>query len=333
MSHHTVLITGGLGFIGSHFIEYYQEKHPEDNIINLDKVTYAASENLIDEWKHRSNYKFIKGDICNEELINYIFEEFHPNKIIHFAAESHVDNSIKNASAFIKTNVYGTYVLLNAALKTWKSQNQREYRFHHISTDEVYGSLGETGYFTEESKYEPNSPYSASKASSDMIVRSFFQTHKLNAVITNCSNNFGPRQHPEKLIPTIIRKALSGESIPIYGDGKNVRDWLYVKDHCQAIYKVLMHGTAGETYNIGGDCEWENIQLAEKICLSLDEINSDKKTSYTDQIKFVEDRLGHDRRYAIDCTKIKENLSWSQITDFNEALRETISWYRKNHYS
>ncbi|WP_298246123.1 dTDP-glucose 4,6-dehydratase [uncultured Christiangramia sp.] len=329
----TILVTGGAGFIGSNFIPYYLEQNPEQHIINLDALTYAGNLENLSEVEANPRYTFIKGDIRNRELLEKIFQENHITGVIHFAAESHVDNSISNPGVFIETNVNGTFNLLDVAFKTWMKapfeyrEEYRDCRFHHISTDEVYGSLGETGYFTEETPYAPNSPYSASKAASDMVVRSYHHTYGMNTVITNCSNNFGPKQHKEKLIPTIVRKALSGDDIPIYGNGKNVRDWLYVLDHVKAISLVYAEGKAGEVYNIGGDAEMQNIELAYKICKLLDELKPKNSGSYSEQITFVKDRAGHDQRYAIDASKIRSQLNWKPDSEFEDALRETITWY------
>ncbi|WP_026914114.1 dTDP-glucose 4,6-dehydratase [Christiangramia portivictoriae] len=328
-----VLVTGGAGFIGSNFIAYYLEEYPEVEIINLDALTYAGNLENLSEVEANPRYTFIKGDIRNRELLEKIFQEYHIIGVIHFAAESHVDNSINNPGVFIETNVNGTFNLLDVAFKTWMKgpfEYKEEYensRFHHISTDEVYGSLGETGHFTEETPYAPNSPYSASKAASDMVVRSYHHTYGMNTVITNCSNNYGPKQHAEKLIPTIVSKALSGEEIPIYGNGKNVRDWLFVLDHVKAISLVYAEGKAGEVYNIGGDQEMRNIDIAHKICSLLDELQPKASGSYSDQITFVKDRAGHDLRYAIDASKIKSQLNWKATSGFEEALRITLDWY------
>lgn len=325
-----ILVTGGAGFIGSNFIPFYLERHPQTAIVNLDLLTYAGNLDNLKEVEDHPNYQFIQGDIRNRALIEELFERYQFQGVVHFAAESHVDNSIKDPGVFIETNVNGTYNLVDVAYRSWFDepfQVKKAFenaRFHHISTDEVYGSLGETGKFTEETPYAPNSPYSASKASSDMIVRSYHHTFGVNTVITNCSNNYGPHQHDEKLIPTIIRKALAGEEIPIYGDGKNIRDWLYVLDHCEAIDRVFSNGNAGETYNIGGDCEKSNIELAHLICSLLDELKPKKDGSYSDQISFVKDRAGHDRRYAIDSSKIKKQLQWKPNYVLGDALRKYL---------
>lgn len=333
-----ILITGGAGFIGSNFIPYFLENNQDYYIVNLDSLTYAGDLSNLKEVENHSNYTFVQGDICNRKLVEQLFAEYKFSGVINFAAESHVDNSIKNPDAFIRTNILGTFTLLDVAKKYWfgNTDNYKvEYndaRFHHISTDEVYGSLGEDGLFTENTSYAPNSPYSASKASSDFMVRSYFHTYGLNVVTTSCSNNYGPKQHNEKLIPTIIKKAISGEEIPIYGNGKNVRDWLYVLDHCKGIELVFKKGKAGDTYNIGGKNERNNIFIASKICDILDELIP-KEESYKNQISFVKDRLGHDFRYAIDATKIENELGWYAEKGFEEGLVETVKWYLQKYKS
>lgn len=325
----TVLVTGGAGFIGANFVPYYLNKYPDHQLINLDALTYAGDLNNLKECEGKNNYKFIKGDICDRSLVEKIFAEHDIQGVYHFAAESHVDNSITGPGAFIQTNVVGTFTLLDVARLAWKGN--KENRFLHVSTDEVYGTLGETGLFTEETPYAPNSPYSASKASSDMVVRSYFHTYGMNVVTTNCSNNYGPKQHSEKLIPTIIRKALSLQNIPIYGDGKNIRDWLYVLDHCKGIDLVFEKGLSGETYNIGGRNERLNIDIAKTICAILDERKprADKK-SYAELITYVQDRLGHDRRYAIDATKLETKLGWKADENFDSGIIKTVDWYLNN---
>ena len=354
----SILLTGTAGFIGSNFVPYFLEKYPEYKLINLDLLTYAGNLENLKECESNPRYKFIKGDICNRELVEYIFTEYDIKGVIHFAAESHVDNSIKNPGVFIETNVNGTFTLLDVAYKYWmdgpfkykvkyleqegeaKATHPKAAlgcapsgapRFHHISTDEVYGTLNETDLFTEETPYAPNSPYSASKASSDMIVRSYQETYGMNTVITNCSNNYGPKQHDEKLIPTIIRKALAGESIPIYGDGKNIRDWLYVLDHCKGIDLVYHTGKEANVYNIGGRNERTNLQIVNAITTILDEkVPAQKqinKKSYKELITFVEDRAGHDRRYAIDATKLETELKWKADEDFDSGVVITVEWY------
>ncbi|MBU1217924.1 dTDP-glucose 4,6-dehydratase [bacterium] len=327
-----ILLTGTAGFIGSNFVPYFLEKYPEYNLINLDLLTYAGNLENLKECEANARYKFIKGDICNRELVEFIFNEYDINGVIHFAAESHVDNSIKNPGVFIETNVNGTFTLLDVAYKHWMDkpftykEKYQGCRFHHISTDEVYGTLNETDLFTEETPYAPNSPYSASKASSDMIVRSYQETYGMNTVITNCSNNYGPKQHDEKLIPTIIRKALAGESIPIYGDGKNIRDWLYVLDHCKGIDLVYHTGKEANVYNIGGRNERTNLQIVDAITSILDEKVPTEK-SYKELITFVEDRAGHDRRYAIDATKLETQLGWKADENFDSGIIKTVEWY------
>jgi dTDP-glucose 4,6-dehydratase len=328
-----ILVTGGAGFIGANFVTYFIEGNPDINVVNLDKLTYAGDLANLEEVAGHSRYTFVQGDICDRELIETLFEKYDFSDVIHFAAESHVDNSISGPEAFIRTNVVGTFNLLDVARKHWMTapnhykEGYKQSRFHHISTDEVYGTLGATGLFTEETPYAPNSPYSASKASSDMIVRSYFHTYGMQVVTTNCSNNYGPKQHNEKLIPTIIRKAILGENIPIYGDGKNVRDWLYVLDHCKGIELVFKNGKAGETYNIGGRNERNNLYIADTICEILDELQPKPEGSYKEQIVFVKDRPGHDLRYAIDATKIETELGWKADENFETGIRKTIAWY------
>ncbi len=346
----SILVTGSAGFIGSNFVPYFLEKYSDYSIVSLDLLTYAGNLDNLREVENHPRHKFIKGNICNRELIEFIFREYNISGVIHFAAESHVDNSILNPEHFIQTNVYGTYVLIDVAYKHWMEKPfvyKSEYencRFHHISTDEVYGTLGEIGYFTETTPYAPNSPYSASKASSDMIVRAYHHTYGMNTVITNCSNNFGPKQHDEKLIPTIIRNAIKGNPIPIYGDGKNIRDWLYVLDHCKGIDLVFHKGRAGETYNIGARNEKTNLEIAEKICNILDKlypikVNPEFKSknlplqSYKELISFVADRPGHDRRYAIDPTKIETELGWKPEENFESGLEKTVKWYIEKYVS
>ena len=325
--HKTVLVTGGAGFIGANFLEYFCKKYTEYQAINLDKLTYAGNLDNLKECDSLPNYVFVKGDICDDKLVKQIFADYKVTDVIHFAAESHVDNSIKNPRAFVETNILGTCTLL---------ENFRKYsygRFHHISTDEVYGTLGKDGYFTECTSYAPNSPYSASKAGSDMLVRSYFHTYETNVVTTNCSNNYGPKQHQEKLIPTIIRTALSEQPIPIYGDGKNVRDWLYVLDHCKAIDLVFHKGRNGETYNIGGRNERNNIEIATKICEILDaKCSRNNGKSYKELITLVKDRPGHDRRYAIDATKLSSELGWKADETFESGLRKTVDWYLEKSF-
>lgn len=332
-----ILITGGAGFIGANFVPYFIVNNPEYHLVNLDLLTYAGDLENVKEVENHPRYTFVQGDICDRTFIEGLFTKYDFQDVIHFAAESHVDNSISGPEAFIKTNVLGTFNLLDVARKHWMSapnqykQGYENSRFHHISTDEVYGTLGETGLFTEETPYAPNSPYSASKASSDMVVRSYFHTFGMNVVTTNCSNNYGPKQHNEKLIPTIIRKALTGENIPIYGDGKNVRDWLYVLDHCKGIELVFKKGKSGETYNIGGRNERNNLYIANTICELLNEMKPKAEGNYQEQITFVKDRPGHDLRYAIDATKIETELGWKADENFETGIRKTIAWYLEKY--
>ena len=328
-----ILITGGAGFIGSNFVEHILDN--EDVVVyNLDKLTYAGNlQNLESVAKHE-RYHFIHGDICDRKLVEELFEKHQITDVIHFAAESHVDNSIKNPGAFIETNIVGSFNLLDVAYKTWMDAPNKvkpehiNSRFLHVSTDEVYGTLGKEGLFMESTPYAPNSPYSASKASSDFIVRSYFHTYGMNVVTTNCSNNYGPNQHDEKLIPTIIRKCLSEENIPIYGDGLNIRDWLYVLDHCKGIEIAFNKGVSGETYNIGGRNERTNMYIVDTICAILDEKTPrENGGSYKELKSFVEDRAGHDFRYAIDASKIENELGWKADENFESGILKTITWY------
>ncbi|WP_338397144.1 dTDP-glucose 4,6-dehydratase [Persicobacter psychrovividus] len=329
-----ILVTGGAGFIGSNFVPYFLEKYTDYTIVNLDKMTYAGDLDNLSEVMDNPRHIFVEGDICNRELVAHLFKTYDIRGVIHFAAESHVDNSITGPEAFIQTNVNGTFTLVDVARNYWMEapfkfkEGYEDCRFHHISTDEVYGTLGEAGLFTEETPYAPNSPYSSSKASSDLIVRSYFHTYGMNVITTNCSNNYGPKQHKEKLIPTIIRKALAEELIPIYGDGKNIRDWLYVLDHCKGIDLVYHTGKLGETYNIGGRNERDNLYIVDKICSILDEKQPRANgASYKDLISFVKDRPGHDRRYAIDATKLEKDLGWKADENFESGILKTVEWY------
>ena len=331
-----ILVTGGAGFIGSNYVNLYV-KDENVHIVNLDKLTYAGNLKNLDVEGH-SNYTFIQGDIGDKVLLKELFEKYRFQKVINFAAESHVDNSILNPDAFVETNISGTFNLLQNAYKLWMNkpfdlkEEFQNAKFLHVSTDEVYGTLGPEGLFTEETPYAPNSPYSASKASSDFLVRSYFHTYGLPVLTTNCSNNYGPNQHDEKLIPTIIRTALKKEPIPIYGDGKNVRDWLYVTDHCKGIKLVLEKGRKGETYNIGGRNERENIYIAQKISEILDRLAPrDDKKSYKELITFVVDRPGHDQRYAIDASKIEEELGWKADENFESGIEKTVNWYLERY--
>lgn len=330
----SILVTGGCGFIGSNFIPQYLAHDPEVRVVNLDKMTYAGNEKNLTEVKSDSRYTFVRGDICDRELVDRLFKEHDIRGVFHFAAESHVDNSISGPRVFVETNVVGTFQLLEAARSHWMTKpgqfrdGYENTRFLHVSTDEVYGTLGETGAFTETTSYAPNSPYSATKAGSDFLVRAYFHTYKMNVVTTNCSNNYGPKQHSEKLIPTIIRKASAGEKIPIYGKGVNIRDWLFVEDHCSAIVRVFERGQAGETYNIGTRNEKRNIDIANQICSILNDLRPDASIGdYHKLITFVEDRPGHDFRYAIDPSKLENELSWKPNESFESGLKKTVEWY------
>lgn len=337
---HKILVTGGAGFIGSNLIEYLLE-HTTYHIYNLDKLTYAADQDFAHNFKH-DRLTFIEGDICDAAFIYKLFKEQEFDKVYHLAAESHVDNSIENPQVFVETNVNGTFNLLHAAYQLWMEQpnvfkenfktDAQNPRFLHISTDEVYGSLEDDGFFTETTPYAPSSPYSASKAASDHLVMSYVHTYGFPAVITNCSNNYGPRQHDEKLIPVVIRKALSGAPIPIYGDGKNVRDWLYVADHCSALHTVLENAAIAANYNVGGKNEIRNIDIANHICTILDEVQPRKDGKpYASQITYVTDRPGHDYRYAIDPTKIEKELNWQPQETFATGIKKTVQWYLKKY--
>lgn len=330
-----VLVTGGCGFIGANFVKVIKAAMPECRIINLDKLTYAGNLANLAEYTDDDHYRFVHGDICDAELVERLFLEEDFDAVVHFAAESHVDRSIEGPADFIQTNILGTFTLLEAARKNWLASPQHLApgpRFLHVSTDEVYGSLGDTGLFKETTPYDPRSPYSASKASSDHLVKAYYHTYDLPILMTNCSNNYGPYQFPEKLIPLIINNALNGRTLPVYGDGKNIRDWLYVVDHCTAILKVLVEGRPGETYNVGGNSEKQNIEVVQTICDILDETAPALASGQPRRslIKFVKDRAGHDRRYAIDATKIKEELGWAPSVTFNDGIRMTIDWYLRH---
>ena len=329
-----ILVTGGSGFIGSNFIQYLINNSDYKKIINLDKLTYAGNSDNLINIENDPRYKFVKGDICNRDFINKIFHDYKPIKIVHFAAESHVDRSIDGPKDFIDTNIIGTYNLLQESLNIYSKLNKESksfFKFHHISTDEVFGSLGKSGYFTEDTAYDPSSPYSASKASSDHLVRAWHRTFGLPITISNCSNNYGPYQFPEKLIPLMIINCLSNKELPVYGKGDNVRDWLYVEDHCKAIDLILKDGAIGETYNIGGNNEIKNIKIVKSICSILDTLEPTKSLKqYSDLITFVSDRPGHDFRYSIDTTKIKNELNWGPEESFDTGLLKTIKWYLDN---
>ncbi len=329
-----IIVTGGAGFIGSNLLLYLHEKYPNSQFLNIDKLSYASDLSYLNSIKNSNRYTFKKLDIVDREAVRDIIRSYKPEGVIHLAAESHVDNSIKGPEPFIQSNVVGTFNLLEECRQFWKEDEERwsSNRFLHVSTDEVYGELGDEGAFSEDTPYAPNSPYSASKAGSDFIVRSYFHTYGMNVVTTNCSNNFGPHQHDEKLIPTVIRSAINHDDIPVYGKGQNVRDWLYVRDHCQAIDLVFQEGRAGETYIIGGDNEWKNIDLVNKICDILnEEVGDAPEDDYKSLITFVTDRPGHDFRYAIDASKIKNELGWQREYSFENRLRETIRWYIKRY--
>jgi len=325
----TIIITGGAGFIGSHVVRLFVNKYPDYKIINLDNLTYAGNlENLVDI-ENASNYFFEHGDITDESFVHRLFEQYQPDGVIHLAAESHVDRSIASPMDFIKTNIIGTTILLNAAKYFWKDSPD-EKRFYHISTDEVYGSLPETGFFFEDSPYDPRSPYSASKAGSDHLVRAYHHTYQLPTIISNCSNNYGSFQFPEKLIPLAINNIKNNKEIPVYGKGENIRDWLFVDDHATAIDLIFHKGKIGETYNIGGENEWRNIDLIHLLCKILDtKLNRADGTS-AKLITFVKDRSGHDLRYAINCDKLKNELGWKPSLQFDEGLEKTVDWYLAN---
>ncbi len=336
-----ILITGGAGFIGSNLVRMMVERYPDYNIVNLDNLTYAGNLENLSSVEASPNYTFIKGDICDGELVGRVFAERDIDGVLHLAAESHVDRSILGAEEFLRSNITGTYTLLECARQHWQSNNKQEDKsgadaggrkfFVNVSTDEVYGSLGAVGVFTEDSPYAPNSPYSASKAAADHMTRAYHATHGLSAVSTHASNNYGPFQLPEKLLPLMILNALEGKPLPIYGRGENVRDWLYVDDHCSALDLVLHKGVPGRTYNIGGSNEWKNIDIVKLLCRLLDELAPSKDGSpYEKLIKFVTDRPGHDLRYAIDSSRLEKELGWSTEHDFESAVRETVKWYLEN---
>ena len=324
-----ILITGGAGFIGSHVVRLFVNKYPDYHIVNLDALTYAGNLENLKDIDQSSNYEFVKGDIVDKAFIDQLFKNYQFDGVLHLAAESHVDRSITNPLAFINTNIIGTVNLLNAAKELWKDKMEGK-RFYHISTDEVYGSLGDEGFFTEETSYDPKSPYSASKASSDHLVRAYHNTYGLPVVITNCSNNYGPNQFPEKLLPLSINNILNNKPIPIYGTGENIRDWLYVEDHARAIDMVFHKAQLGETYNIGGWNELTNIELIHTLCAVMDKKLGREEGESKKLITFVTDRAGHDKRYAIDASKIKKELGWEPSLQFEEGLRKTVDWYLDN---
>ncbi|ANI88862.1 dTDP-glucose 4,6-dehydratase [Arachidicoccus ginsenosidimutans] len=329
MSSKTIIITGGAGFIGSHVVRRFVNNYPDYQIINLDKLTYAGNLENLRDIEHKPNYTFVKGDIVDAAFINGLFAAEKPDAIIHLAAESHVDRSITNPTEFVMTNVVGTVNLLNAAREAWKDDYSK-YRFYHVSTDEVYGALGETGMFTEATKYDPHSPYSASKASSDHFVRAYHDTYKMDCVISNCSNNYGANHFPEKLIPLSINNIKNNKPIPIYGKGENVRDWLWVEDHARAIDVIFHNAKAGDTYNIGGHNEWKNIDLIRLLCKIMDKKLGREEGTSEKLITYVTDRAGHDLRYAIDSAKLQKELGWTPSLQFEEGLEKTVDWYLQN---
>ena len=328
------IVTGGSGFIGTNFIRFMLDNGFADRIINLDKLTYAGNPQNLLEYDNDKRYAFAQGDICDQELVQELFILHKPDVVVNFAAESHVDRSIDGPGDFVKTNISGTYVLLQEALRYYRSlnnQQQSRFRFHHISTDEVFGSLEEDGFFTEETSYDPSSPYSASKAASDHLVRAWQRTYGLPVIISNCSNNYGPYQFPEKLIPLMIINCLNEKPLPVYGTGENIRDWLFVDDHCDAIHTIIEKGEIAETYNIGGNNEIQNIDIVKTICNLLDNIRpSENLKSYQELITFVKDRPGHDFRYAIDSSKLQNKLGWTPKETFEMGIRKTIDWYLDN---
>lgn len=327
----TILITGGAGFIGSHVVRRFVNKYPDYLIVNLDALTYAGNLDNLRDIEDKPNYVFEKGDIIDAAFIQDLFEKYQFTGVIHLAAESHVDRSISDPILFIKTNIIGTVNLLESARSIWKNVADTEgYRFHHVSTDEVFGSLGDEGFFTETTPYDPRSPYSASKASSDHLVSAYHHTYNLPTVLSNCSNNYGPNHFPEKLIPLIINNILTDKPLPIYGDGKYTRDWLWVKDHASAIDTIFHTGRVGESYNIGGNNEWKNIDLVHKLCDIMDAKLGRPEGTARQLITFVKDRPGHDRRYAIDASKLKDELGWTPSISFDEGFKETIDWYLTN---
>jgi dTDP-glucose 4,6-dehydratase len=324
----SILLTGGAGFIGSHAVKHFVLKYPDYRIIVLDKLTYAGNLNNLDAVKGKANFSFVQGDITDANLISQLFKTYNINGVMHLAAESHVDRSIENPMEFVMTNVVGTVVLLNAALKAWGEHADRsKYLFYHISTDEVYGSLGAEGLFREDTPYDPRSPYSASKASSDHFVRAYHETYGLPVVISNCSNNYGPNQYPEKLIPVVIRQIMDQKPIPVYGKGENIRDWLFVGDHVSAMDAIWHNGKSGETYNVGGNNEWMNIELVKKLCSILDQKLNRAAGASEKLISYVTDRKGHDLRYAIDASKLKKDLNWEPKQQFDAYLSETVDFY------
>ncbi len=325
-----ILVTGGAGFIGSALVRYLIET-TNHHVLNLDKLTYAGNLLSLASVSKNKRYEFVQADICDAVMMGDMIQGFAPDKIIHLAAESHVDRSVDGPSDFIKTNILGTFTLLQAVLAYWQVNRPKSFIFHHVSTDEVYGSLGNEGYFSESTSYSPNSPYSASKASSDHLVRAWYTTYGLPTVISHCSNNYGSYQFPEKMIPLMILNALTKRSLPIFGEGKNIRDWLHVEDHVRALYLIMTRGRPGETYNIGGNSEKTNLEVVRQICTVLEELVPSKDRPYEQLIHFVEDRPGHDYRYAIDSTKLRDELGWRPLETFNTGLKKTVLWYLNNN--
>ncbi|MFW5996654.1 MAG: dTDP-glucose 4,6-dehydratase [Lentisphaeria bacterium] len=334
-SQSTIFVTGGAGFIGSNFLHCLVPQHPEYTFVNVDKLTYAGNPLSLQSIKTESNYRFERVDIANFQDLKSLFETYQPEIIINFAAESHVDRSLQDPSAFVQSNIVGTFNLLECCRQYWLEDN-RNYRFHHVSTDEVFGELGNTGKFTETTPYAPSNPYSATKASSDHLARAYHRSHGIPVTITNCSNNYGPRQFPEKLIPLMILNARAGKDLPVYGKGENVRDWLFVDDHTRLIWEVICHGTPGETYNVGGECEMRNLEVVQMICDIVDELVQSPphmqgpEVSRRSLIHFVSDRPGHDFRYAMDTTKIRRELGWQPRETLASGLRKTVQWYLAN---
>jgi dTDP-glucose 4,6-dehydratase len=327
-----ILVTGGAGFIGSALVRHLIGD-TDHEVLNLDKLTYAGVLSSLRSVENNPRYRFVQADICDADAVRSAIADFQPQVIAHLAAESHVDRSIDGPGAFIETNIVGTFTMLQEALRHWRGldgEAKASFRFHHISTDEVFGSLGDTGYFTETTSYDPRSPYSASKAGSDHLVRAWHETYGLPTLVTNCSNNYGPHHFPEKLIPLVILRAIAGEELPVYGDGSNVRDWLYVEDHARALRAVFERGVPGETYNVGGNAERRNLQVVETICAVLDRLQPKADGRYAEQIRFVTDRPGHDQRYAIDASKIRRDLGWEPQETFEAGIEKTVRWYLGN---
>jgi dTDP-glucose 4,6-dehydratase len=328
-SKHCLLVTGGAGFIGTNFVYHWTKRYPDDRVVVLDLLTYAGNRDNLAALDSNPNFRFVHGDICDVGLVGKLFQEENPDRVVHFAAESHVDRSIADPAVFLRTNILGTQVLLDAAREQWRDKDPNAVRFHHVSTDEVFGSLGmDNPAFTEQTPYAPNSPYAASKAGADHLVRAYHRTYGLPITISNCSNNYGPWQFPEKLLPLMIMHALAGKPLPVYGNGSNVRDWLYVEDHCSAIECILEKGRIGETYNVGGNCERDNLSMVRMLCALLDELRPDSPyRPHASLISFVTDRLGHDFRYATDISKIEGELRWSPSESLESGLKKTVQWY------